>query len=102
VDYAGEAPYNYRTQDELDQRGKVLKFQDSLRVKNLVWEYESKETFADTVRPHLSGLLLDMFSGKIVPDVAQGVEERLRRVQEGLNKREFDVRELRKQAATVL
>lgn len=84
--YFCQSPYNYKTQDELDQRGKVLKFQNSLRGKNLVWEYESKETFADTVRPHLSGLLLDMFSAKIVPDAAQDIQERLRQVQEGLNK----------------
>lgn len=84
--YFCQAPYSFRTQDELDQRGKVLKFQNSLREKGLVWEYKSKETFADTVRPQLSGLLLEMFSGKIVPDAARDVEERLRRVQDDLNK----------------
>jgi hypothetical protein len=84
--YFCQAPYTFRTQDELDQRGKVLKFRSSLREKTLVWEYESKETFADTVRPHLSGLLLDMFSGKLAPDGARDVEERLRRVQADLNK----------------
>lgn len=84
--YFCQTPHNYMTQDELDQRGKVLKFQNALRKKNLVWEYESKETFANTVRPHLSGLLLDMFSGKIIPDAAQYVHERLQQVQVGLNK----------------
>ena len=84
--YFCQAPYTFRTQDELDQRGKVLRFRSSLSAKNLVWEYESKETFADTIRPHLSGLLLDMFSGKMAPDAAREVEERLRRVQADLNK----------------
>lgn len=38
------------------------------------------------MRLHLSGLLLDMFSGKIVPNVARGIEERLQKVQADLNK----------------
>lgn len=84
--YFCQAPYTLRTQDELDQRGKILKFRGDLREKNLVWEYGSKETFADTVRPHLSGLLLDIFSRRLVPDAARDVEERLRRVQADLNK----------------
>ncbi len=84
--YFCQAPCTLRTQDELDQRSKVLKFQGSLREKSLVWEYPNRERFADTVRPHLNGLLLDMFSGRIAPETGRAVEGRLRQVQEGLNK----------------
>lgn len=84
--YFCQAPYNYRTQGELDQRGKVLKFHESLKGKGIAWEYKSKESFADTVRPHLSGLLLDMFSSKIAPNAGADFQERLRQVQEEFNK----------------
>jgi hypothetical protein len=84
--YFCQAPYTHRTREELEQRGKVLEFHSSLKEKGLVWEYESSEAFPDTVRPHLSGLLLDMFSGRIASAAGTEAQERLRQVQEGLNK----------------
>jgi hypothetical protein len=89
--YFCQAPYTFRTRKELDQRGKVLQFHSSLKEKGkgIVWEYKSKETFADTVRPHLSGLLLDMFAGRIASGAGADAQERLRQVQEGLNKSTF-------------
>lgn len=84
--YFCQAPYNYRSQDELDQQSKVLKFHNSLKDKALVWEYENRDTFADTVRPHLSNLLLDMFSNKIALPAERDLRDKLRQVQEGLNK----------------
>jgi hypothetical protein len=53
-----------RTEDEIDQLSKVVRFRNELSTKGLVWEYEDHNGFADVVRPHLLLVLRDMFPSK--------------------------------------
>jgi predicted nucleotide-binding protein len=57
--YFSQAPFTPRTQDELDQFSKVLKFRAELEKLGLVWEYGGATDFSDVVRPHLTRIALN-------------------------------------------
>ena len=64
--YFSQSPFTPRTQDELDQFSKVLRFRAELEKLGLVWEYQDENDFSDVVRPHLMriGLNLPSESGR--------------------------------------
>jgi Domain of unknown function (DUF4062) len=66
-----------RTQEEVEQMGKVAAFRDDLTKKGfLVGDYTAHEEFSDVVRPHLLLLLGKMFSSKgTTVDAAQRAGE---------------------------
>lgn len=59
--YISTAPATFTTEDQINQRLKVIKFIDELKAKGLPWEYQSATEFSEIVRPHLSQLILDRF-----------------------------------------
>ena len=58
--YFCQKPFLPQAEDELEQYSKVLRFRRELQGKGLVWEYSTPSEFADTVRPHLVRILLDI------------------------------------------
>jgi len=52
--YFGERPFTFRNRDELEQKGKVVAFQEELKGKGaLVWTYKEPPDFEQKVRGHL-------------------------------------------------
>jgi hypothetical protein len=51
------------TDEEIEQRRKVLSFRNGLDKKALIWKYGSPEQFAGLVRPHLIGVLKELLDG---------------------------------------
>jgi hypothetical protein len=84
--YFCQAKYKPNKVHELEQAGKVLKFQDELKSKGLTWEYPNAGTFADIVRPHLIEILYEMFEKKAAIERPLGVIQRLRQLQDELDK----------------
>ena len=58
--YFSQAPFAPRTQAELDQCAKVLRFRSELESLGLVWEYGDARDFSDVVRPHLARIALNL------------------------------------------
>ncbi|GAA4790140.1 nucleotide-binding protein [Lysobacter hankyongensis] len=69
--YFSQAPFAPRTQLELDQCGKVLRFRSELESLGLVWEYGNSKDFSDVVRPHLARIALNL------PDESSNPTQRL-------------------------
>lgn len=57
--YFCQKPFMPRAVEELEQCHQVLKFKEELSQKMLIWEYDGHDVFSDTVRPHLTRLLLE-------------------------------------------
>lgn len=62
--YFCQKPFMPRHEEELDQCRRVLGFRRELEQKGLVWEYAEANAFADTIRPHITRLLLDDARGR--------------------------------------
>src|SRR5216683_2760313 len=58
--YFSQKPFMPRTDEEVEQVRKVLRFRGELEEKGLIWEYRDNDDFPNVVRPHLSRVLLDM------------------------------------------
>jgi HEAT repeat protein len=59
--YFSLAPATLKTEKELDQRRKVINFQEELSTKGLVWYYPSPSEFTPIVREHLTNTILNKF-----------------------------------------
>jgi hypothetical protein len=57
--YFCQRPFMPRQEEELEQCRRVLGFRRELEQKGLVWEYPEHDVFANTIRPHITRLLLD-------------------------------------------
>jgi hypothetical protein len=57
--YFCQRPFMPRQEEELEQCRRVLGFRRELEQKGLVWEYSEHDVFANTIRPHITRLLLD-------------------------------------------
>ncbi len=73
--YFGERPYTQTTQDEVEQRRKVLDFKNEVSEKGGLYStFASKTEFARQVRRHLTQLLHGQFPalGAAQAGVAEG------------------------------
>lgn len=84
--YFSQAKYKLISVDETEQAAKVLKFKQDLKDKSLTWDYPNAAAFASVVRPHLTTILFEMFQAKTTPESPVGIVEKLRQVQEELDK----------------
>lgn len=84
--YFSQAKYKLNSVDETEQNAKVLKFKQDLKSKGLSWDYPNAAAFASAVRPHLTSILFEMFKAKATLEAPAGIIEKLRQVQEELDK----------------
>jgi hypothetical protein len=57
--YFCQEPFMPSCAGEAEQCRDVLSFRDELEKKGLIWKYDTHDTFSDTIRPHLTRMLLD-------------------------------------------
>lgn len=75
--YFCTAEASWNSKEELEQAAKVLDFKNELRRgKALVWEYQEADALAETVRRHLSSILLELFLPKTISEAPVEVVNR--------------------------
>jgi hypothetical protein len=65
--YFSQQPYNPRSQEELDQWGRVLAFKKEFEKAGLIWSYRGPARFEGLLRQHATRFLLDLHGRDPLP-----------------------------------